>query len=57
MNMGGRLLAGCLLLLSPAAATAQEFPTKPIRLVVPFPAGGPNDIIARVIGRRVSEIV
>ncbi|UPK34898.1 tripartite tricarboxylate transporter substrate binding protein [Bradyrhizobium sp. 186] len=44
------------LLLFPALASAQNFPAKPIRLVVPFPAGGPNDIIARVIGQRMSEL-
>ncbi|HEX9361694.1 MAG TPA: tripartite tricarboxylate transporter substrate binding protein, partial [Bradyrhizobium sp.] len=35
----------------------QDFPNKPIRLIVPFPAGGPNDLIARVIGQRMSEMV
>jgi len=44
------------MLLLPALAAAQDFPTKPIRLIVPFPAGGPNDIIARVIGQRMSEL-
>src|ERR1700733_11441303 len=44
------------LLLLPALATAQEFPAKPFRLIVPFPAGGPNDIIARVVGQRMSEL-
>jgi tripartite-type tricarboxylate transporter receptor subunit TctC len=44
------------LLLVPALAAAQEFPNKAIRLVVPFPAGGPNDIIARVVGQRMSEL-
>jgi tripartite-type tricarboxylate transporter receptor subunit TctC len=45
------------LALLPAAAAAQDFPVKPIKLVVPFPAGGPNDIIARVIGQRMSELI
>ena len=40
----------------PALAAAQDFPTKPIKLIVPFPAGGPNDIIARVVGQRMSEL-
>jgi tripartite-type tricarboxylate transporter receptor subunit TctC len=44
------------LLLSAAAADAEDFPARQIRLIVPFPAGGPNDIIARVIGQRMSEI-
>src|SRR5207253_8350603 len=49
------LLAGMSVLL-PAAAAAQDFPSKPIRLIVPFPPGGPNDIIARLVGQRMSEI-
>src|SRR5262245_8514442 len=40
-----------------AAAIAQDFPTKPIRLIVPFPPGGPNDLIARVVGQKMSEIL
>jgi tripartite-type tricarboxylate transporter receptor subunit TctC len=56
MRMFGRLLVTLALLASPAIA-ADEFPSKPIRLIVPFPPGGPNDIIARVIGQRMSEIV
>ena len=44
------------LLLPPSMTAAQNFPAKPIRLIVPFPAGGPNDIIARVIGQRMSEL-
>src|SRR5436305_6011916 len=56
MKTLGKLVAGFWLLLLPAVAAAQDFPTKPIRLIVPFPAGGPNDIIARVIGQRMSEL-
>jgi tripartite-type tricarboxylate transporter receptor subunit TctC len=44
------------LLLLPASLAAQEFPAKPIKLIVPFPAGGPNDIIARLVGQRMSEL-
>ena len=50
------LLIG-LALLCPTLALAQDFPTRTIRLVVPFPPGGPNDIIARVVGQRMSEIL
>jgi tripartite-type tricarboxylate transporter receptor subunit TctC len=56
MKIARTLLAGLSLLLLPAAAAAQDFPNKPIRLIVPFPAGGPNDIIARIIGQRMSEL-
>jgi tripartite-type tricarboxylate transporter receptor subunit TctC len=56
MKIRSRLLAGLWLLLLPTLAAAQDFPTKPIKLIVPFPAGGPNDIIARVVGQRMSEI-
>src|SRR3954463_11027926 len=49
-------LAALLSLLLPASLAAQDFPTKPIKLIVPFPAGGPNDIIARIVGQRMSEL-
>ena len=44
-------------LLCPAFAMAQDFPNRPVRLIVPFPPGGPNDVIARVVGKRMSEIL
>ena len=56
MRMLLTVLTGLSLLTLPAAAVAEDFPSKPIRLIVPFPAGGPNDIIARVIGQRMSEL-
>jgi len=56
MRALARLLAGLSILLTPAFARAQDYPAKPIRLIVPFPAGGPNDIIARVIGQRMAEL-
>jgi tripartite-type tricarboxylate transporter receptor subunit TctC len=57
MKIFSTLLTGLALLFSPIAAAAQDFPTKPIKLIVPFPAGGPNDIIARVVGQRMSELI
>src|SRR6478609_2512598 len=56
MKIPSAIATGLSMLLLPALAAAQDFPTKPIRLIVPFPAGGPNDIIARVIGQRMSEL-
>src|SRR5471030_3276389 len=56
MRFVATLLTGLSLVLLPALAAAQDFPTKPIRLIVPFPAGGPNDIIARLVGQRMTEL-
>ena len=50
------LIGISVLLLVPASVAAQDFPAKPIKLIVPFPPGGPNDIIARVVGQRMSEL-
>ena len=38
-----------------AQGAAQNYPNKTIRIIVPFPAGGPTDVLARVIGQRMSE--
>jgi tripartite-type tricarboxylate transporter receptor subunit TctC len=57
MRFTSTLVIGLSLLLAPLAAKAQDFPSKQIRLIVPFPPGGPNDIIARVVGQRMSEII
>lgn len=38
-----------------AGAHAQDFPSKPVRLIVPFPAGGSGDITARVVGQKLGE--
>jgi tripartite-type tricarboxylate transporter receptor subunit TctC len=50
------LVALCIA-LCPALSQAQNFPTRTIRMIVPFPAGGPNDIIARVVSQRMSQIL
>lgn len=56
MNILGRLLIALSLLLPASLAVAEDFPARPIKLIVPFPAGGPNDIIARIVGQRISEL-
>jgi len=49
------LFAALLIMLSAPSAAAQEYPNRPIRIIVPFPVGGPTDILSRVIGQRMSE--
>jgi len=51
-----RIVLLALLLALPAAA-AEDYPTRPIRLVVPFPAAGPTDIVSRIVGQRLSVIL
>jgi tripartite-type tricarboxylate transporter receptor subunit TctC len=53
-----RCIAACALaLLGAPAALAQGYPSRPIHFVVPYPAGGPLDTVARLLGQRVSESV
>ncbi len=42
-------------LLAGVTATAQTYPSKPIRMIVPFPAGGTTDVVARVVAQRMTE--
>ena len=50
-----RALLVVIFALVATAAAAQPFPSKPIRIIVPFPAGATTDIIARLVGQRMQE--
>ena len=49
------LTAGCLLLAVAALASAQNYPSKPMRVIVPYATGGATDLIARLVGQKLSE--
>jgi tripartite-type tricarboxylate transporter receptor subunit TctC len=51
IHFAALLLAGSIA----AVATAQSYPDRPLKLIVPFPPGGSNDVVARVIGAQLSE--
>lgn len=57
MNRRHLLGLGAAAALSPVAARAQSWPTQPVRLVVPFAAGGPTDIPARLFADEISKML
>jgi tripartite-type tricarboxylate transporter receptor subunit TctC len=50
-------IAAIALLLTPLAASAQDWPTRAVTVVVPYAAGGPIDTLARILAARLSEIL
>src|SRR5262245_30112784 len=46
-----------VLLATSAVGTAQNFPSKPVTMIIPFAAGGPTDVLGRVVGQRMGEIL
>ena len=50
-----RFLLALVLAAIPAATLAQAFPAKPVRLILPFPPGGPTDLLGRSIAQKLSE--
>ncbi len=51
------LAIAAIVLVSLAQAEAQTYPSRPIRMISPFPAGGGNDVLARIIAAKLSERV
>ncbi|MFN2645114.1 MAG: Bug family tripartite tricarboxylate transporter substrate binding protein [Burkholderiales bacterium] len=52
-----RFLLAIFLALAPWLAHAQAYPTKPVRLIIPFPPGGSNDLVGRAVAAQLGERV
>jgi tripartite-type tricarboxylate transporter receptor subunit TctC len=48
-------MAGLLLAAGAVSASAADWPTRPVRLIVPYPVGGGTDLVARMVGPKLSE--
>src|SRR4051812_10787358 len=49
------ILTACAVVLFGGTAMAQDYPSRPVKIVVPYPAGGSNDIVARIVAQKLSE--
>lgn len=50
-----RIAALCAALVCAGAASAQQYPTRPVKVIIPFPAGGVTDIVGRLLTQKLSE--
>jgi tripartite-type tricarboxylate transporter receptor subunit TctC len=55
LRVASSCLAAALLAIPSGAALAQAYPAKPVRMIVPFPAGGATDIVGRLIAQKLTE--
>jgi tripartite-type tricarboxylate transporter receptor subunit TctC len=56
LHIQGALVA-LLLAVASLPATAQTYPTRPITMIVPYPAGGPSDVVARIMADGMSRVL
>src|SRR6478736_1496815 len=47
--------AACFGLVLPAALAQDAYPNRPVKLVIPYPPGGPTDLVGRLVAQRLSE--
>jgi tripartite-type tricarboxylate transporter receptor subunit TctC len=57
MTRISRLLAALVLACAGSAAPAQDYPVRPVHMIVPFPAGGPTDLVARLLSAKLPAIL
>ena len=50
-----RRLLACAAVILPLAAGAQSWPSRPVKMIVPFPAGGPTDVMTRALSDKLSQ--
>ena len=55
MTIHRRFLTGFLLAFMATSVWAQSWPTRPVRMIIAFPPGGPTDLVSRVLAQRLSE--
>jgi tripartite-type tricarboxylate transporter receptor subunit TctC len=55
MKLATAFVSGFIALILATSVSAQTYPIKPVRVVIPYPPGGPTDIVARVLFQQVSE--
>jgi tripartite-type tricarboxylate transporter receptor subunit TctC len=58
LRFGAAALLGLMMLLLPVSeAGAQVYPTKPVSLLIAFPPGGPSDVLSRIVGKKLEQIL
>ncbi len=50
-----RFFVGLLLILTSGIAAAQPYPSRPVKMIIPFPPGGSNDVVGRLVANQLSE--